>query len=62
MSSDEILFPYVTLVSDDGFEFVMLREAACGSGTIARMLNPTSELIPRCFESASVYKYPSCHD
>lgn len=34
---------YVTLVSSDGFEFVVLREAACISGAIKRMLDPKSE-------------------
>lgn len=29
---------YVTLVSSDGFEFVVLREAACISGMIKTML------------------------
>lgn len=37
------LSKYVTLVSVDGFEFVVLREAACISKAIARMLNPQSE-------------------
>jgi transcription elongation factor B subunit 1 len=30
---------YITLVSNDGFEFVVLREAACVSSTISRMLS-----------------------
>lgn len=34
---------YVTLVSNDGFEFVIPREAACVSGTIRRMLENGSE-------------------
>jgi len=34
---------YVTLVSSDGFEFVVLREAACISGAIKRMLDPQSK-------------------
>ncbi|TVY87823.1 Elongin-C [Lachnellula willkommii] len=33
---------YVTLISSDGFEFVVLREAACISGAIKRMLDPNS--------------------
>ncbi|RDW75103.1 putative elongin-C [Coleophoma crateriformis] len=33
---------YVTLVSNDGFEFVVLREAACVSGVIKRSLDPKS--------------------
>jgi hypothetical protein len=41
---------YVTLVSGDGFEFIIPRSAACVSGTIRRMLDPSSlslSLIPR---------------
>lgn len=38
------LSKYVTLISNDGFEFVVLREAACISGAIRRMLDPKSEL------------------
>jgi len=33
---------YVTLVSSDGFEFVVRRSAACVSGFIRRMLDPNS--------------------
>lgn len=33
---------YVTLASNDGFEFVITRDAACISGTIRRMLDPKS--------------------
>lgn len=36
---------YVTLVSCDGFEYVIPRSAACISGTIRRMLDPASTLI-----------------
>ncbi|KAJ5388734.1 transcriptional elongation regulator [Penicillium cosmopolitanum] len=34
---------YVTLVSCDGFEFIIPRSAACVSGTIRRMLDPSSK-------------------
>lgn len=34
---------YVTLISSDGFEFIVLREAACVAGTIKKMLDPQSE-------------------
>lgn len=37
------LSPYVTLVSQDGFEFHVRRSAACVSGTIRRMLDVQSE-------------------
>ncbi|MCJ1433450.1 hypothetical protein MMC27_002812 [Xylographa pallens] len=33
---------YVTLVSSDGFEFVVRRESAYVAGTIKRMLDPSS--------------------
>ncbi|MCJ1391782.1 hypothetical protein MMC18_004647 [Xylographa bjoerkii] len=33
---------YVTLVSNDGFEFVVRRESAYVAGTIKRMLDPAS--------------------
>jgi hypothetical protein len=33
---------YVTLVSCDGFEFILPRSSACISGTIRRMLDPSS--------------------
>ncbi|KAJ5127945.1 Elongin-C [Penicillium atrosanguineum] len=43
---------FVTLVSSDGFEFVISRSAACVSGTIRRMLDPASKfseaLTGRC--------------
>ncbi|RFU31410.1 hypothetical protein B7463_g4935, partial [Scytalidium lignicola] len=41
-SQGQGLSKYVTLVSSDGFEFVVLREAACISGAIKRMLDPKS--------------------
>ncbi|EED13141.1 transcriptional elongation regulator Elc1/Elongin C, putative [Talaromyces stipitatus ATCC 10500] len=34
---------YVTLVSGDGFEFVIPRSTACVSGTIRRMLDSSSK-------------------
>ena len=34
---------YVTLVSRDGYEYIVRRSAACVSGTIARMLDSRSK-------------------
>ena len=34
--------PYVTLISNDGFEFIISRDAACVAGTIKKMLDPNS--------------------
>jgi transcription elongation factor B subunit 1 len=45
-SDNQSLSKYVTLISSDGFEFVVLREAACISGAIKRMLDPQSECSP----------------
>ena len=42
VSGDQKLTDYVTLVSCDGFEFQVLRSAACVSGLIKRMLDPVS--------------------
>jgi transcription elongation factor B subunit 1 len=36
---------YVTLVSSDGFEFIIRRESACISEAIKKMLNPISKWI-----------------
>jgi len=47
-SNEGGLSKYVTLVSSDGFEFVVLREAACKSGAIKRMLDPKSESYLSC--------------
>ncbi|KFY85663.1 hypothetical protein V500_08230 [Pseudogymnoascus sp. VKM F-4518 (FW-2643)] len=44
-SSDQQVSRWVTLVSYDGFEFVVLREAACISGAIRRMLDPKSGFV-----------------
>jgi transcription elongation factor B subunit 1 len=38
---------YVTLVSSDGFEFKVLRSAACISETIKKALDPTC-VFPLC--------------
>ncbi|KAJ4312018.1 elongin C [Neodidymelliopsis sp. IMI 364377] len=38
--SDEKTTEYVTLVSNDGYEFKLLRSAACIAGTIKRAMNP----------------------
>ncbi|KAI4197984.1 MAG: hypothetical protein LQ350_005570 [Teloschistes chrysophthalmus] len=35
---------YVTLISNDGFEYVILREAACVAGTIKKMLDPNKKV------------------
>ncbi|KAL1959143.1 hypothetical protein VTO42DRAFT_2930 [Malbranchea cinnamomea] len=42
MTSKPEPFEYVTLASNDGFEFVLPRSAACVSKTIRRMLDSTS--------------------
>jgi len=45
--------PYVTLISSDGFEFIVSRDAAYVAGTIRKMLDPTSNFAEaasgRCF-------------
>jgi transcription elongation factor B subunit 1 len=38
--SDEKTTEYVTLVSNDGYEFKILRSAACIAGTIKKALDP----------------------
>lgn len=43
---------FVTLVSSDGFEFVIPRSTACVSGTIRRMLDSGSMLFLHL-----IYKY-----
>ncbi|KAF2632132.1 hypothetical protein BU25DRAFT_487687 [Macroventuria anomochaeta] len=40
--SSEKTSEYVTLVSNDGYEFKLLRSAACIAGTIKRAMNPES--------------------
>lgn len=38
---------YVTLVSNDGYEFKLLRSAACIAGTIKKALDPMcTTLVP----------------
>jgi transcription elongation factor B subunit 1 len=39
--SDQKLTEYVTLVSSDGFEFKILRSAACIAGAIKKALDPS---------------------
>lgn len=43
---------YVTLISSDGFEFVVLRDAACKSNVIKRMLNTKSKPHTSLYHSA----------
>ncbi|KAL4780986.1 BTB/POZ protein [Aspergillus varians] len=57
-SSGSTQHEYVTIVSGDGFEFIIPRSTACTSGTIRRMLDPSSKfseaLSGRCvFENLS---------
>ncbi|CAF9941667.1 MAG: Transcription elongation factor B (SIII), polypeptide 1 (15kDa, elongin C) [Heterodermia speciosa] len=42
MPAGSTLSTHVTLISSDGFEFIILREAAYVAGTIKKMLDPTS--------------------
>ena len=42
MPMDSSPSSHVTLISSDGFEFIVLREAAYVAGTIKKMLDPTS--------------------
>lgn len=44
--SDKELSEYVTLISNDGFEFIIKRDAANVAGTIRKMLDPTSRSPP----------------
>lgn len=46
MSSEQTQHEYVTLVSGDGFEYIIPRSTACVSGTIRRMLDPSSQFLP----------------
>ncbi len=47
--------PYVTLISSDGFEFIVSRDAACVAGTIKKMLDPQSA----CLSHAIPYPPPN---
>jgi hypothetical protein len=38
--ADHKITEYVTLVSNDGYEFKLLRSAACIAGTIKKALDP----------------------
>ncbi|KAI4128611.1 MAG: hypothetical protein LQ338_002645 [Usnochroma carphineum] len=40
--ADQELSEYVTIISNDGFEFIIKRDAANVAGTIRKMLDPTS--------------------
>ncbi|KAI9866816.1 MAG: hypothetical protein M1813_000758 [Trichoglossum hirsutum] len=42
MADDANTSEYVTLVSNDGYQFVVKRSAACVSGALRRMLDPKS--------------------
>jgi transcription elongation factor B subunit 1 len=46
MADDKKLSDYVTLVSNDGYEFKILRSAACIAGTIKKALDPTCSSYP----------------
>jgi hypothetical protein len=48
--SIENVSEYVTLVSNDGYEFKLLRSAACIAGTIKRALNPECEWPFLCYQ------------
>lgn len=43
--ADDKSTEYVTLVSNDGFEFKILRSAACIAGTIKKALDPLCESL-----------------
>lgn len=46
--SDKKPTEYVTLVSNDGYEFKLLRSAACIAGTIRKALDPTCKSSSYC--------------
>jgi transcription elongation factor B subunit 1 len=43
--ADNKMTEYVTLVSNDGYEFKILRSAACIAGTIKKALDPMCTLL-----------------
>jgi hypothetical protein len=43
--ADHRITEYVTLVSNDGYEFKLLRSAACIAGTIKKALDPMCKTI-----------------
>lgn len=45
MATSEGVSEYVTLVSSDEYSFVVRRSAACISGAIKRMLDPSSQYL-----------------
>lgn len=60
MAANRDLPDYVTLVSNDGFEFKVQRSAACISGAIRRMLDPQSKTshTVHFFPAPSFYALP----
>ena len=51
---------YVTLVSSDGFEFVVLREAALRSKVIKSMLDPRSTFLSSLYHLRLAFLSPHC--
>ncbi|KAL8987905.1 MAG: hypothetical protein Q9169_008635 [Polycauliona sp. 2 TL-2023] len=58
MPSSQQPSEYITLISNDGFEFVILREAACVAGTIKRMLDPASVILVNSSNHPSIPHLP----
>jgi Skp1 family, tetramerisation domain len=57
-SQNQGLSKYVTLISSDGFEFVVLREAACISKAIKKMLDGESSSQPRSrYKALMLYEH-----
>ncbi|KAI4115651.1 MAG: hypothetical protein LQ345_003790 [Seirophora villosa] len=55
------LSEYITMISNDGFEFIIKRDAADVAGTIKKMLDPTSTLshLSPSLSFAQISKRPS---